>query len=76
VYAPNNINASFGPADVKPGKLAFITQSGALGIALMGWTITNKIGLSSIISVGNKAQIGESELMENFLRDDPNTKAI
>ena len=76
VYAPNNINASFGPADVKPGKLAFITQSGALGIALMGWTITNKIGLSSIISIGNKAQIGESELMEGFLKDDPNTKAI
>ncbi|MHA1462432.1 MAG: acetate--CoA ligase family protein [Candidatus Heimdallarchaeota archaeon] len=76
VYAPTNINASFGPADVKPGKLAFITQSGALGIALMGWTITNKIGLSSIISIGNKAQIGESELLENFLKDDPNTKAI
>ncbi|MHA1555724.1 MAG: CoA-binding protein, partial [Candidatus Heimdallarchaeota archaeon] len=74
VYAPTNINASFGPADVKPGKLAFITQSGALGIALMGWTITNKIGLSSIISIGNKAQIGESELLENFLKDDPNTK--
>lgn len=75
-YAPTNLNASFGPADVRPGKLAFITQSGALGIALMGWTITNKIGLSSIISVGNKAQIGESELLENYLKDDPNTKAI
>jgi len=75
-YAPTNLNASFGPADVKPGKLAFITQSGALGIALMGWTITNKIGLSSIISVGNKAQIGESELLENYLENDPNTKAI
>ncbi|MCF2143706.1 MAG: acetate--CoA ligase family protein [Candidatus Heimdallarchaeota archaeon] len=76
VYAPSRLNASFGPADVKPGKLAFITQSGALGIALMGWTITNKIGLSSIISIGNKAQIGESELLENFLKDDPNTKAL
>jgi acetyltransferase len=76
VYAPENLNASFGPADVKPGKLAFITQSGALGIALMGWTITNKIGLSSIISVGNKAQIGESELLENYLKEDPNTKAV
>ncbi|MBD3192650.1 MAG: CoA-binding protein [Candidatus Heimdallarchaeota archaeon] len=76
VYAPSNLNASFGPADVKPGKLAFITQSGALGIALMGWTITNKIGLSSIISIGNKAQIGESELLDNYLKNDPNTKAI
>ncbi|MHA1432816.1 MAG: acetate--CoA ligase family protein [Candidatus Heimdallarchaeota archaeon] len=76
VYAPANLNASFGPADVKPGKVAFITQSGALGIALMGWTITNKIGLSSIVSIGNKAQIGESELMEGYLKDDPNTSAI
>ena len=76
VYAPSNLNASFGPSDVKPGKLAFITQSGALGIALMGWKITNKIGLSSIISIGNKAQIGESELLFNYLKDDPNTTAI
>ncbi|MHA1740345.1 MAG: acetate--CoA ligase family protein [Candidatus Heimdallarchaeota archaeon] len=76
VYAPANLNASFGPADVKPGKVAFITQSGALGIALMGWTITNKIGLSSIVSIGNKALIGESELMEGYLKDDPNTSAI
>ena len=76
VYAPTNLNASFGPADVKPGKLAFITQSGALGIALMGWTITNKIGLSSIISVGNKAQIGESELLDNYIKNDPNTTAV
>ena len=76
VYGPSNLNASFGPTEVKSGKLAFITQSGALGIALMGWTITNRIGLSSIISVGNKAQIGEEELLNNYLKDDPNTKAI
>jgi len=42
----------------------------------MGWTITNKIGLSSIVSIGNKALIGESELMEGYLKDDPNTSAI
>ncbi len=76
VYTPANLNASFGPGDVKPGKLAFITQSGALGIALMGWTITNKIGLSALISIGNKAQIGENELLDSYLKNDPNTKAI
>ena len=35
-YVPNKLNASFGPKDIHPGKIAFITQSGALGIGLDG----------------------------------------
>ncbi len=75
VYTPSNLNASFGPQNVTPGKIAFITQSGALGISLMGWTMMEKIGLASVVSLGNKADIGEKELIEYF-NDDPNVSVI
>lgn len=75
VYTPANLNASFGPQEVIPGKIAFISQSGALGISLMGWTMMEKIGLASVVSLGNKAGISEKELIEYF-NDDPNVRVI
>ncbi len=75
VYTPSNLNASFGPQNVTPGKIAFISQSGALGISLMGWTMMEKIGLASVVSLGNKADIGEKELIEYF-NDDPDVSVI
>ena len=75
VYTPARINASFGPKDVIPGHIAFITQSGALGIALMGMTIVEKIGVSTIISIGNKSDIDDADLLE-YLAGDETTKVI
>ncbi|HOW35031.1 MAG TPA: acetate--CoA ligase family protein [Candidatus Omnitrophota bacterium] len=69
IYTPSKLNASFGPRDILPGKIAFVSQSGALGIALMGWTTMEKIGLASLVSVGNKADIEEKELIEYFNQD-------
>jgi acetyl-CoA synthetase (ADP-forming) len=74
-YTPLNLNATFGPLEVAKGGIAFITQSGALGIALMGWTIMNEIGLSALFSIGNMADIDVVELSE-LLAEDPNTKVI
>ncbi|RLF16712.1 MAG: acetyl CoA synthetase [Thermoprotei archaeon] len=75
VYTPSKLNASFGPRDVLPGNIAFISQSGALGIALMGWTILEEIGLSAVVSVGNKADIEDADLLEFFGKDE-HTKVI
>ncbi|MPW39999.1 acetyl CoA synthetase [Thermococcus sp. 101 C5] len=75
VYTPAKLNATFGPTDVMPGKLALISQSGALGIALMGWTILEKVGLSAVVSVGNKSDIDDADLLEYFETDE-NTGAI
>jgi len=75
LYSPTRLNATFGPRDVRPGNIAFITQSGALGIALMGWTVTEKIGLSAVVSVGNKADIDDSDLLSWF-RKDENTNVV
>ncbi|WP_010477425.1 acetate--CoA ligase alpha subunit [Thermococcus zilligii] len=75
VYTPQKLNATFGPTDVLPGPLALISQSGALGIALMGWTILEKVGLSAVVSIGNKSDIDDADLLEYF-EEDENTKAI
>lgn len=75
VYTPSKLNASFGPKDILPGKIAFISQSGALAISLMGWTVMEKIGLGSLISLGNKADVEEKELIEYF-NDDNNIQVV
>ncbi len=74
-YTPLNLNATFGPNELKPGPIAFISQSGALGIALMGWTIMEEIGVSAIVSMGNMADIDVVDVSE-YLAEDPNTKVI
>lgn len=74
-YGPARMNATFGPTEIFPGKIALITQSGALGIALTGKTILEEIGLAAIASVGNKADLDEVELLE-FFAADAHTKAI
>ncbi|MGA1872389.1 MAG: acetate--CoA ligase family protein [Thermoplasmatota archaeon] len=70
-----DLNATFGPKGVRKGSVAIITQSGALGIAMIGKTATEGIGLSKIISVGNKADIDEADLLDK-LADDEDTRAI
>ncbi|PNV79757.1 MAG: acetyl CoA synthetase, partial [Fervidicoccus sp.] len=75
VYTPTNLNATFGPEKVVKGKIAFMTQSGALGIALMAWTAMEGIGLSSVVSLGNMADIDPIDLAKFFVKDD-NTKVI
>ncbi|MCR4404762.1 MAG: acetate--CoA ligase family protein [Candidatus Acetothermia bacterium] len=74
-YAPTKMNATFGPTEILPGKIALITQSGALGIALTGKTIMEEIGLVAIASVGNKADLDEVELLE-FFAADPQARTI
>jgi len=60
---------------VAPGRIALLSQSGALGIALMGWTQTEEVGLSAVVSLGNKADVSDEDLLDFFARDD-NTNVI
>jgi len=73
--ASSNLNATFGPKAIKKGNVAIVTQSGALGIAMMGKTMTGNMGLSAVVSVGNKSDLDEADLLE-YLIDDDNTKVI
>lgn len=69
------VNASFCQGLPNPGEIAFITQSGALGIALVGWTKLKGVGLSDLVSLGNKADVNEIDLLE-FFEEDPHTRVI
>jgi len=70
-----SLNATFGPTKIPKGNVAIITQSGALGVAMIGKTAVQNIGLSSIISVGNKSDIDEADLVE-YLVEQEDTKSI
>ncbi len=65
-----SLNATFGPRCVRPGGVAIVTQSGALGVAMMGKTALEGMGLSAVVSVGNKADLEEAELVEHLVRQE------
>ncbi len=70
----NNINGTF-IKEAKEGDIAFISQSGALGAAMIYKTVDQNIGLSKFISVGNMADVDVADLLE-YLDNDEDTEAI
>jgi acetyltransferase len=70
-----SMNATFGPSGILSGHVAIVTQSGALGIAMIGKTAAESLGLSAVVSVGNKSDIDEADLLE-YLGRDENTRVI
>lgn len=76
IYTPENLNATFGPRDVVRGNVAILTQSGALGLALLYWfTRQPGLGVSAMVSLGNMVDIDFSDLLE-FFGEDKHTKII
>ncbi len=73
--ASSRLDATFGPGGILPGHVAIITQSGALGIAMIGKTAAESLGLSALISVGNKSDIDEADLLA-YLADDSETRVV
>lgn len=69
------VNASFSPNMPPGGRIGFISQSGALGVSILDWAKTNGIGFSKFVSLGNKADISENDLIEEW-EDDKNTEVI
>lgn len=67
-YTP--LNASFA-ADTPPqGPMAFGSQSGALGTAILDWAQGGQMGLSKFVSLGNKADVSEIDLLQAWQADD------
>jgi acetate---CoA ligase (ADP-forming) len=64
------LNVSFSPDMPEKGVISFITQSGALGTAILDWAKTDDIGMSKFVSMGNKADINEIDLINDWLDDD------
>ena len=69
------LNASFAPAMPMAGPVAFASQSGALGLAVLEATERLGVGISSFVSTGNAADVSFTDLLE-YWEADPRTKVI
>ena len=72
---PIGVNATFLKGDPPSGNIAFISQSGALGSAILDWAVDAGIGFSIFASVGSMLDIDFGDLID-FLGDDEHTKSI
>jgi acetyltransferase len=68
-------NPSFAPSMVRKGSVAFLSQSGALGCAVLDWSLREGVGFSSFVSIGSMLDVGWGDMISYF-GDDPNTKSI
>jgi acetyl coenzyme A synthetase (ADP forming)-like protein len=70
-----SLNGQFSPFKPIPGKIGFLSQSGALGIAIIDYANRLGLGMSTFVSVGNKADISGNDLIQYWESDD-NTNLI
>ena len=75
LYTPNHLNASFGGFLPLPGKIGFISQSGALMDSVIDWAIKENYGFSALISYGNKSDLDAPDFIA-WASKDSYTKAI
>ena len=64
-----SLNATFSPSIPPPGRVAFISQSGAIGSAILDWAASKKVGFSYFASVGSMSDIGFDQLIDYFASD-------
>ena len=69
------LNATFAGPLARPGNVAFISQSGALGTAILDWSAREKVGFSAFVSVGSMLDVDWGDLID-YLGDDPQTQSI
>ncbi len=69
------MNATFSRLMPKPGNVALVSQSGAMCVAILDFAEGRNMGFSKFVSIGNKADVNEVDLLR-YLRDDPDTKVI
>ncbi|MBN2840417.1 MAG: acetate--CoA ligase family protein [Coriobacteriia bacterium] len=69
IATSTDLNASFAPIMPSPGGISFLSQSGALGTAILDWARGEGIGLAHFVSLGNKADISEVDLIRAWTHD-------
>ncbi len=76
IIRPNsNLYATFAEKKACPGKIAFISQSGAFCGSALDWSLETQVGLSAVVSTGSTIDIDSSDLIEYF-GNDPQTRII
>lgn len=74
-YTPASLCATFCTPYTERGSVALSSQSGGVGMAIIGYSRTNKMGVSAIVGLGNKSDLDEDDLLEYYAQD-PNTRVI
>lgn len=74
-YTHSGLSATFCTPYNDPGGVALVSQSGGVGMAILGYSRARRMGVSAIVGLGNKSDIDEADLLEYFGRD-PNTEVI
>ena len=69
------LNASFAHTAALPGKIAFVSQSGALVTAVLDWAKSRGIGFRKFVSLGDSADVDCGDVLD-YLASDPETHAI
>lgn len=69
------LNATFAPTPAQPGSIGFVSQSGALGVAILNVASDLGVGLTQFVSMGNKADVSGNDLLE-YWEEDPATRVI
>jgi acetyltransferase len=75
IHPPSGLNASFASSMAQPGKLALLSQSGAICTSILDWAREKNIGFSSFVSVGAMLDVDFADLIDYF-GDDPHTRSI
>lgn len=71
----SGLNATFAATVARPGRVAFLSQSGALGTAVLDWSLRENVGFSAFISIGSMLDVDFADFVDYF-GDDPQTDAI
>lgn len=71
----NGLNATFARAMAQPGKVGFISQSGALCTSILDWSLQENVGFSAFVSVGSMLDVSWGDLIY-YLGEDPRTESI
>lgn len=75
IHPPSGLNASFASEMAKPGRIALLSQSGAICTSILDWARERNIGFSAFVSVGTMLDVDFADLIDYF-SEDPNTRSI
>ncbi|MGQ9676018.1 MAG: acetate--CoA ligase alpha subunit [Chloroflexota bacterium] len=75
INTENNLDATFARNLPLKGSISFMTQSGALATAILDWADRERVGFSKFVSLGNKADVNENDLIEAW-RDDEASRVV
>jgi len=75
ISSGNGLNASFASTMPTPGSVSIVSQSGALGSAILNWSRLSGVGLANFISVGNEADLTTADFLEALV-DEENTRVV